>query len=75
VTYSVDAQGVLTETVQKPNVHAYNDFDYQYCTPGPSCPVRKRVLARDVEDGTLFTYYDRTGATIATPLQSAVSRL
>ncbi len=75
VTYSVDAQGVLTETVQKPNVHAYNDFDYQYCTPGPSCPVRQRVLARDVEDGTLFTYYDRTGATIATPLQSAVSRL
>ena len=75
VTYSVDAQGVLTETVQKPNVHAYNDFDYQYCTPGPSCPVRKRVLARDVEDGTLFTYYDRTGAIIATPLQSAVSRL
>ena len=76
VTYSVDGQGVLTETVQKPNVHAYNDFDYQYCTPGPSCPVRKRVLARDVQDDEdLFTYYDRTNNKIATPLQSAVSRL
>lgn len=64
VTYAVSNDGVLTETVQKPNVHAVNDFNYQYCTPGPSCPVRTRVLARDVESGAIFTYYDRTGAKI-----------
>ena len=75
VTYSVDAQNVLTETIQKPNLHAVNDFDYQYCNPGPSCPVQTRILTGDVEPGPLFTYYDRTGAVIATPLQSAVSRL
>jgi hypothetical protein len=42
VTYAVSNDGVLTETVQKPNVHAVSDFNYQYCTPGPSCPVRTR---------------------------------
>lgn len=76
VTYRVDNAGVLTETVQKPNTHAYNDFNYQYCTPGPGCPVRSRVLARNVQlDQPLFTYYDRAGAQITTPLQSDVSRL
>lgn len=75
VTYAVTNDGVLTETVQKPNVHAVNDFNYQYCTPGPSCPVRSRILARDVESGAIFTYYDRTGAVIAPPLQSATSKL
>lgn len=75
VTYSVSNDGVLTETVQKPNVHAVTDFNFQYCTPGPGCPVRTRVLARDVQPGALFAYYDRTGAVIAPPLQSATSKL
>ncbi|HPJ19511.1 MAG TPA: prepilin-type N-terminal cleavage/methylation domain-containing protein [Actinomycetota bacterium] len=75
VTYSVSNDGVLTETIQRPNVHAYNDFDYQYCVPGPSCPVRTRVLARDVLPGPIFTYYDRRGTVIATPLESSASRL
>ena len=74
VTFSV-ADGELTETVQKPNLHAVTDFNFQYCTPGPGCPVRRRVLARDVQPGALFTYYDRTGAVIAPPLQSATSKL
>lgn len=75
VTYSVSNEGVLTETIQRPNTHAYNDFDYQYCSPGPGCPVRTRVLATDVLSGPVFTYYDRSGAAIATPLESSASRL
>lgn len=75
VTYQVTVDGDLVETVQKPNVHAVTHFNYQYCTPGPSCPVRSRVIARDVMSGPIFTYYDRAGSTIATPLQSDVSRL
>ncbi len=81
VTYEVSDQGVLTETVQKPNVHSVSDFDYQYCVPGPSCPVAERVLARDVElindDGTprpVFTYYDRFGEPIDPPLDSDAKR-
>lgn len=74
VTYAV-VNGELRETVQKPNVHAVSDFNYQYCNPGPSCPVRERVLARNVQPGALFTYYDRSGAQITPPLQSDVSKL
>ncbi len=75
VKYWVDSSNRLKESVQKPNVHAYNDFNFTYCTPGPSCPVRERVLARDVESGAIFTYYDRAGAAIAPPLESAASKL
>jgi prepilin-type N-terminal cleavage/methylation domain-containing protein len=78
VTYDVNAANELIETIQKPNVHSVTDFNYQYCTPGPGCPVRTRVLARDlvVDPSTpLFTYYDRSGLVIDTPLQSDVSRL
>ena len=82
VTYEVDDDGVLTETIQKPNVHSVTDFDFQYCEPGPSCPVSTRVLARDVETvddlggvRPVFTYYDRLGDTIAPPLESDESKL
>ena len=65
VTYAVSNDGVLTETVQKPNVHAVNDFNYQYCTPGPGCEVFTRTLATDIPDDTsLFTYYDASGAAL-----------
>lgn len=75
VTYKVE-NGELIETVQKPNSHDVADFNYQYCNDtSPSCPVRKRVIARDVVAGALFTYYDRTGAEISPPLQSDVSKL
>lgn len=75
VTYTVSNAGVLSETIQKPNLHAVTDFNFQYCNPGPGCPVRNRVLARDVLPGAVFTYYDRTGAVITPPLQSATSKL
>ena len=76
VTYTATTGGVLTETVQLPNSHLVTDYNYQYCTPGTGCPVRTRTLARNIPSAaTLFTYYDKAGATIATPLQSSTSRL
>jgi prepilin-type N-terminal cleavage/methylation domain-containing protein len=68
VTFEINDAGELIEKVQKPNLHAVTDFDYQYCTPGPSCPVRTRVLARDVEDGVVFTYYNKANQTLSVPL-------
>ena len=75
VSYSVSSAGELKETIQRPNVHSVTDFNYQYCTPGPGCPVQSRVLARDVQAGTIFTYYDREGNVIVPPLQSSASKL
>lgn len=72
---SAGAMPCLTEKIQKPLTHAVTDYNFQYCTPGPGCAIRSRVLARHVVPGTLFTYYDRTGAVIAPPLQSATSKL
>ena len=61
VSYIVTG-GVLTETVQAPNAHAVGDYNYQYCTPGPGCPVTKRVLARNVQTtNPIFTYYAKNG--------------
>ena len=73
VTYSVDSSGTLTETVQPPNAHAASDYNYQYCTPGPSCSVITRVLARGVATtNPVFAYYDASGNTFATlPLSTS----
>jgi prepilin-type N-terminal cleavage/methylation domain-containing protein len=83
VTYELK-DGELQEMIQKPNVHAVTDFNYQYCAnPGTSgCPATKRVLARDVTttdsatglDDPVFTYYDRDGGVLATPLQAGSLR-
>jgi prepilin-type N-terminal cleavage/methylation domain-containing protein len=82
VSYVVDGDGVLTETVRRPDLHAPSGpsaYDYQYtCTPGSTgCEVRQRVLARDLaQDGSpLFTYYDRVGAELPVPLEHEVTRL
>jgi hypothetical protein len=57
VSYTVDNSGVLRETLQAPNPHAANDYNYQYCTPGPGCTVISRVLARGVSlNKTMFTH-------------------
>lgn len=65
VSYEVTEAGELVETIQPPNPHAANDFNYQYCTPGPGCEVFTRTLATDVPDDTnLFTYYDASGAAL-----------
>ena len=72
VTYNVNAANQLTETVQPPNAHAADDFNYQYCTPGPGCQVTTRVLANYMVPGSaLFTYYDKNGISLGTdPLDS-----
>lgn len=62
VSYVVNANGELVETIQPPNAHAANDYNYTYCTPGPGCFVSTRVLARGVPTGlAVFTYYDHAG--------------
>ena len=61
VTYAVNASNELIETVQAPDAHAADDFDYQYCTPGPGCVVRTRVLPQHgaVADGVRVLRQDR----------------
>jgi len=67
VSYIVNGNGELTESIQAPNPHAATDFNYQYCTPGPGCVVPSRIIARGVSTtSTLFTYYDSSGTTFST---------
>jgi type II secretory pathway pseudopilin PulG len=76
VSYVLGTDGTLTETLQAPDVHAFDNYNFTYCTPGPSCPVRKRILARNVViTNALFTYYSKTGATLPVPLESSTSYL
>lgn len=72
VSYTVNPQRQLIETVQAPNPHAATDYNYQYCTPGPGCQVTSRVLARNMVSGqAVFTYYDKNGVSLGTdPLDS-----
>ncbi len=68
VSYTVNANGDLVETIQPPNAHAANDFSYTYCTPGPGCAVLTRVLARRVPTSlAIFTYYDANGTVVTPP--------
>jgi prepilin-type N-terminal cleavage/methylation domain-containing protein len=72
VSYVVNANGELVETIQPPNAHAANDFNYTYCTPGPGCIVSTRVLARGVPTGlAVFTYYDHAGNVMTSSTLSA----
>jgi len=76
VTYVLGNDGTLTETVQQPDVHAFDNYNFTYCTPSSTCQVRTRILARDVvTTQSLFTYYDKNGTTLPTPLQSATTYL
>ena len=69
VSYTVNANGDLVETIQPPDAHAANNFSYTYCTPGPGCTVLTRVLARRVPTSlAVFTYYDANGAVVTPPL-------
>jgi prepilin-type N-terminal cleavage/methylation domain-containing protein len=75
VAYNL-VNGVLTETVQRPNAHLVDDYDFRYCTPGPGCAVTRRVLARDVvATAPIFTYFANDGSVIPVPLESVESRL
>ncbi len=76
VSYVLDNGGTLTETVQAPNVHAYNDYNFTYCTPGAGCAVRTRVLARNVvTTQSLFTYYSKAGTVLPVPLETSTTYL
>jgi type II secretory pathway pseudopilin PulG len=76
VSYLLGSDGTLTETLQAPDVHAFDNYNFTYCTPGPTCPVRTRILAHNiVTTNSLFTYYSKTGATIPVPLESSTSYL
>lgn len=63
VSFSLDASGVLTETVQPPDPPSATDPTVHYCTPGPGCVVRSKVLARGVvpTGDPVFVYYDELG--------------
>jgi prepilin-type N-terminal cleavage/methylation domain-containing protein len=75
VSYRV-VGGELIETVQRPNPHLGNDYDFAYCVPGPGCRVTTRILARNVTGvAPLFTYYANDGSTVPIPLESVESRL
>ena len=58
VTYTV-ANGILTETVQKPDSPVPDVTGYHYCTAGSNgCAIRSEVLATGVQTTTaVFTYY------------------
>jgi hypothetical protein len=63
VSFAVDADGVLTQTIQPPDPPNPANPGVRYCTPGPGCTVRTTVLARGVVIGStpLFVYYDQLG--------------
>jgi prepilin-type N-terminal cleavage/methylation domain-containing protein len=62
VTYTVNANGDLMETKQRPN-QPIVDNRFIYCDPAsPTCAVDQRVLARGVDPAaSIFTYYDALG--------------
>jgi len=67
VSYTVNASNQLIETMQAPNAHAADDYNYQYCSPGPGCQITTRVLANYMVPGqAVFTYYDKNGASLGT---------
>ncbi len=73
VTYTV-TNGVLTETIQRPDNHAVGDYNYQYCNPVlPTCTTDvTRVLARNVQTtNPLFTYYAKNGSKFTDPTLTA----
>jgi hypothetical protein len=62
VSYQVQS-GNLIETVQQPLPRTGSSRAFVYCTPGPTCPVRTKVLARGLvtTGAPIFTYYDALG--------------
>ncbi|MGB7981526.1 MAG: type II secretion system protein [Candidatus Nanopelagicales bacterium] len=70
VTYTL-ASGALTETYQLPDPHLASNRNYTYCAAGsPGCSVRSRVLARNLANTVMFTYYGESQNTLAVPLSA-----
>ncbi len=71
VTYTL-TDGELVETYQLPDAHLPSDHDYTYCTAGSTgCAVRTRVLAANIVDAPIFTYYGESGNSLAVPLSTS----
>ncbi|GAA4354072.1 PulJ/GspJ family protein [Angustibacter luteus] len=72
VTYALAANGSLTETVQPPNAHAADDYNYTYCAPiSATCKAYSRTVARNVvasATAPIFTYYDYSGGQLSVPI-------
>jgi Flp pilus assembly pilin Flp len=63
VTYDV-TNGVLTETVQKPDSPVPDATGYHYCTTGAGCVIRTTVLATGVlTTNPPFAYYNANSTT------------
>ncbi len=71
VSYTL-AGGALTETYQLPDPHLASNRNYTYCAAGSTgCSVRTRVLARNLANTVMFTYYGESQNTLAVPLATA----
>lgn len=73
VSYALDAAGTLTETIQPPDAHAADDYDYTYCTNigVGTCKAYTRVVARNVQASSakpLFTFFDYSGTKLVLPI-------
>jgi hypothetical protein len=82
VTYDVGYDNTaklatLTETRQPPDAGSAPNVTYTTCTVGaPSCSIRDRTLVRGLVwplPGTVFTYYDNTGAALVPEDGTALS--
>ena len=65
VTYTV-TNGVLSETIQKPDSPTPDANGYHYCTPSTTCIVPSTVLATGVQSASpVFIYYTAAAPTTA----------
>jgi len=72
VTYDV-TNGVLSETVQKPDSPTPDASGYHYCTSGVGCVIRTTILARNVvTTSAVFSYYTASDAVNAISLASGI---
>ncbi len=65
----------LQETYQLPEPHLPTQA-YSYCTVGAvACDAKVRTLARDLNPGQIFTYYDSSSTPLPLPLENSTERL
>jgi prepilin-type N-terminal cleavage/methylation domain-containing protein len=74
---TASGQGILTRTVQKPDLNSAPDFTYTACTPGPaSCLITKLIMVRGLQwplPRALFNYYDNDGNELVPPANGSLA--
>jgi prepilin-type N-terminal cleavage/methylation domain-containing protein len=71
VSYKLTGSQLL-ETYQLPDAHLASNRDYTYCSAGSTgCEIRTRVIAHNIVNAPIFTYYGESGNTLAVPLSAA----